>query len=250
MCIARYTDPMRWIPWLVIVVVLISTVALLVAPFERAPVDRRAVTTGQLSTIDRKERLDRLDLILTRLNHLEDILSSSLFTLMITTTLAMGGGAYAIRERKVPISGRIFFVGANFFYIVLSAHYYFMLTQFYSSFIFLVDQYQGLVGRLDLLWTIFRIPVPWASESTQSVLYLMQATVAPLLFSCFIALGLYAVFLRPKNIDDTGGPVPNPDHSGGEWIGLSMLLHLFVWVAMIWQPFFDFISALHSQVPA
>lgn len=246
----RYTDRMRPVAWILIVLVLISTVWMLLVPFVAEPHEHRTVSTAGIDGTDRSERLARLSLILDRLNHLEEILSSSLFTLMITTTLAMSAGAYAIRERKIPISGRVFFVGANCFYIVLSAHFYFMLTHFYSSFIFLVDQYQRMVPRLTLLWTVFRIPLPGTSDKAQSVLYLIQATLAPLLFSSLAALGLYWVFLHPKQIiDSTGAVISNPDRSDFTWIVLALLLHVFVWVVMIWQPFWDFMNALHAKVP-
>ena len=236
---------------------------------------KRQNQSGTPETNDTK-KIDTIKMLLERVNHLEGILSSSLFSLLISTTLAVGGGAYTIKDKRIPISGLTVFVGANFVYVLLSAQYYFMLTHFYSAMIFMIYQNQFVdIKGLSLLWIEFQSPMPVGVSKVPQFLYLLQATLPPLLFATMTILGLWAVFLKKAVSAEPAGwsdksnlQLKTPDGASLALVTIqesatateaqkalpfgvvfaAIAMHVLIWATMIWSPFLDFFMALYLQV--
>jgi hypothetical protein len=240
-----------------------------------------SVTSAQSLPADKpggdvSKKTETFKMILDRVNHLEGILSSSLLSLLISTTLAVGGGAYTIKDKRIPISGFTVFFGANLVYVLLSAQYYFMLTHFYSAMIFMINQNQSAqVADLQLLWIEFQSPMPLIGSKVPQFIYLIQATLAPLLFAIMTIVGLWAVFLKKEVSAVQAGwsdkhqvQLKADDGSSTATVAIqeaivaidgqpplsfaavfaAISLHVLVWASMIWSPFWDFFRALDGYV--
>ena len=179
------------------------------------------------------------ELALQRINHIEDILASSLFSLIITTTLAMFGSAYALRSAKEREAGaQTLIIGANVLYGVLSCYYYFMLTHFYAA---TAVAYSALKSVMDLAaissaWSFFQVggPLWWMDERTSNLVGLSIAPLFPVSISCFTITGLW-FYLRRR----TKG-------QGLVVLCASVLFHVGLFTVMILKPFQLF---LHAVLP-
>ncbi len=150
---------------------------------------------------------DLIGFLVERLNHLEDLLVSSLLWFLLTGSFTAFAAIYGLGSTRqdarssetenagksgvssaepfgLPSARQLFF-GANVLLALLSGYYYFMLAQFYAAVVVLTPLLDH-VPSAQHLWRTLQVPfLGLASTTVANGLILASAPLLPLLFSIF-----------------------------------------------------------------
>jgi hypothetical protein len=186
------------------------------------------------------ETKDAVQLLLERMNHLEDLLVSSLLGLLITATFSVFVALYALRtqsKKALPtgVTPARVLLGVNVLYTFLGGYYYFMLAQFYAATAATLELTSNIPSMpVRQLWMVMKYPqIPFLSEEDRNLAMLLNAPLFPFLFACASITILWSV-LRSDRPSRGLGYVALTSSIG--WQGLVCWL-------MAWHPFTTFLEA-------
>lgn len=141
------------------------------------------------------EPLEIVRILTDRINHVEDLLISTVMGLLVTSTFTLVAAIYTLRRkdrRAASISGKTIFYGANLFHAIIAGYYYFMLAQFYAVTVTLMPRLRELEGDFGTLWTTFQLfPVSAIAGTWANVMMLALAPLTPLAFTLIVITAIW-----------------------------------------------------------
>jgi hypothetical protein len=183
--------------------------------------------------------VDLVGLLTERINHLEQLLVSSLFGFLLASTSTAFAAVYTIRSEKRAtnwVTPRQLFLGANVLYLILSGYYYFMLAQYYATVVTMVPLLRQLPTSTDALWNTLMIPsFSLLPTSVRSWLFLVNAPALPIFFSTSVLIAVWLLTRRRgKSL-----------HIGLTALTWSIIAQLVLLVLLVWYPFSRFFAAIN-----
>ena len=173
--------------------------------------------------------------LVERMGHLENVLTGSLLSFLITTALSIFGGLLLISDDdKSKLTGTDVLMAVSLMYALLSGYYYFMLGHYYATVIALVPIADGLENiDVEGFWVVFEIPIWFLPDEMRNISALLGVPLYPLLFSGVVIFGVGRVMQR---IGVSGAPKTRH-------LIEAFLLQVFVMVWVVSAPFLRFLEA-------
>jgi len=190
--------------------------------------------------IEPLSRMDTLAMVMTRVNHIEALLNSSLFGFLMTAGAAGFGAVYTVRSDRAALAwlkaGHIF-VAMNLVLALLSMNYYFMLAQMYGGVVVGLQLTSGQGLPIDALWTIHQLP--FTSERIGNTLVLLHGPALPFIFTVLVLGGFW--FLLRQELSTARLRLRS--------LALSVTLHAGIAAILTAHPFATFLRATWAWAP-
>jgi hypothetical protein len=183
--------------------------------------------------------VELVGLLTERVNHLEQLLVSSLFGFLLASTSTAFAAVYTIRNEKRAaswVTPRQLFLGANILYLILGGYYYFMLAQYYAAVVTLTPLLRRLPTPTETLWNTLQISsFGVLPTSARSWLFMINAPLLPIFFSSSVLVAMWLLTRRRgKSL-----------HIGLMELAWSIIAQLVLLVLLIWYPFSQFFAAIN-----
>jgi len=194
--------------------------------------------------INNQEIIQILQMLNSRINHLEVMIFSSMLGILLTTTFGLYAASYKIKESDDKSMKPATLIWAvNAIYFLVSGYYYFILTHFYAATTTLFELQSKLPRYVNLsnFWNFFQLPtIPffWLSEKSRNILSLLSAPLFPLLFSLSSIVGICYLLKRRLLISHK---------SIFSLLWKSLIIQLILFYLMAIFPFIRFINVIWRE---